>query len=84
MVRARFRVVILLVATAAASVYGYGYQSSQANRPWPPDLQKVAAESPVLTPVEALKTFYMPPGYRIEVGLGNAQVANEAGHLDRP
>ena len=67
MVPARFRIVMLLIATGAASVYGYGYQSSQANRPWPPELQKVAAESPVLTPADALKTFYMPPGYRIEL-----------------
>ena len=67
MVPARFRIVMLLIATGAASVYGYGYQSSQANRPWPPELQKVAAQSPVLTPADALKTFYMPPGYRIEL-----------------
>ena len=30
-------------------------------------MQKVSGESPVLTPAEALKTFYMPPGYRIEL-----------------
>ena len=31
-----------LVAAAVAT--GYGYQSSPANRPWPPDVQKVSAE----------------------------------------
>ena len=51
---------------AAAVIVGHG-QSSPANRPWPPGLQPTSAESPVLAPVDALKTFYMPPGYRIEL-----------------
>ena len=45
---------------------GHG-QSSPVNRPWPPGLQPTSAESPVLAPVDALQTFYMPPGYRIEL-----------------
>lgn len=36
-------------------------------RPWPPGVQSVGRESPVLTPEEALETFYMPPGYGIEL-----------------
>ncbi len=51
---------------AAAVIVGHG-QSSPVNRPWPPGLQPTPAESPVLAPVDALKTFYMPPGYRIEL-----------------
>lgn len=39
----------------------------QAGRPWPPPLQKVSDESPVLSPAAALKTFFMPPGYRLEL-----------------
>jgi mono/diheme cytochrome c family protein/glucose/arabinose dehydrogenase len=42
-------------------------QSSPVNRPWPPGVQKVSNESPVLTPDEAVKTFFMPPGYRLEL-----------------
>ena len=30
-------------------------------------MQKVSDESPPLSPEEALKTFYMPPGYRVEL-----------------
>ena len=44
-----------------------GQQSSPVNRPWPPEVQKVSPESPALSPADALKTFYMPPGYRIEL-----------------
>ncbi|MFL6280302.1 MAG: c-type cytochrome [Vicinamibacterales bacterium] len=46
---------------------GFGFQSSPANRPWPPGVQKVSDESPVLAPADALKTFYMPPGYHLEL-----------------
>ena len=42
-------------------------QYSPANRPWPPGVQKVSAESPALSPEESLKTFFMPPGYRVEL-----------------
>lgn len=42
-------------------------QRSPANRPWPPGVQQVSAESPVLSPADALKTFYMPPGYHLEL-----------------
>lgn len=59
-----FRIITLLVAGAAATLYG---QSSPVNRPWPPEVQKVAPDSPALSPDEALKTFYMPPGYRLEL-----------------
>ena len=30
-------------------------------------VQKVSDESPALSPADALKTFYMPPGYRVEL-----------------
>ena len=35
--------------------------------PWPPDLQKPSGDSKPLSPQDALKTFYMPPGYRLEL-----------------
>src|ERR687896_2479824 len=65
MLLARLRAIALLMTVAA--ITGHGYQSSQPNRPWPPDLQKVAPDAPVLPPAEAVKTFFMPPGYRVEV-----------------
>ncbi|MGI9183335.1 MAG: DUF7133 domain-containing protein, partial [Longimicrobiaceae bacterium] len=34
---------------------------------WPPGVREVPEESPVLSPAEALKTFSLPPGYRIEL-----------------
>jgi glucose/arabinose dehydrogenase len=61
----RFRSVAVLVA--ASIVTGAAGQSSPPNRPWPPGLQKVSPDSPVLSPADALKTFYMPPGYRVEL-----------------
>ena len=61
----RFRATALLAVLAVVSVSAF--QSSPANRPWPPGVQQVGNESPVLSPEEALKTFFMPPGYRIEL-----------------
>ena len=59
------RAAILLLVTCV--VTASGFQSSPLNRPWPPGVQKVSDESPVLTPQQALQTFYMPPGYRVEL-----------------
>ena len=59
------RFVAILIATAA--VAGSADQSSPSNRQWPPGVQKIGPESPPLSPEEALKTFYMPPGYRLEL-----------------
>ena len=44
-----------------------GISASLPNRPWPPGVQTVPDESPPLSPEEALKTFHMPPGYRLEL-----------------
>jgi glucose/arabinose dehydrogenase len=62
----RFGAVLLLLAMTAV-VAGHAYQSSPANRPWPPAVQKTSGESPPLSPEAALKTFHMPPGYRVEL-----------------
>ncbi len=65
MLRAKFSVALLMVTMA---VTGHGYQqSSSPNRTWPPDLQKPSGDSKPLSPQDALKTFYMPPGYRLEL-----------------
>ena len=60
-----FLAVVALVSGLSAPMRGD--QSSPVNRPWPPGLQKISADSPALSPEDALKTFYMPPGYRVEL-----------------
>src|SRR4249920_1277924 len=58
----------LVMLLCAASVFAAkAYQSSPANRPWPPGVQKVDPESPVLSTADALNSFYMPPGYHLEL-----------------
>jgi mono/diheme cytochrome c family protein len=51
-------VLVVLVMT------GYAYQ---AGTPWPPGVQQVSEESPVLSPQDEMKTFFMPPGYHVEL-----------------
>lgn len=65
MLLTRLRAAALLVSVTV--VTGYSSQSSPVNRPWPPGVQKVSNQSPVLTPDDAVKTFFMPPGYRVEL-----------------
>src|SRR5687767_8477888 len=48
----------------AAAAIGRAYQSGA---PWPPPLQTVAKESPVLAPAAAMKTIFTAPGYRLEL-----------------
>lgn len=59
--------VVVPVLAATLAIGGLADQSSIPNRPWPPGVQKVPDTSPALPPEEALKTFYMPPGYRVEL-----------------
>ncbi len=37
------------------------------DRPWPPGLQPVSPESPALSPADAMETFHLAPGYRLEL-----------------
>jgi mono/diheme cytochrome c family protein/glucose/arabinose dehydrogenase len=53
--------VFTLAVTSAAP------RALQKPEPWAPGLQPVAADSPVLAPDAAMKTFRLPPGYRIEL-----------------
>ncbi len=55
------------MGVAVAVVTVPAFQGSIPNRPWPPAVQPMPPESPPLTPEAALQTFYMPPGYRIEL-----------------
>ncbi len=55
---------VVALTLAAGLATGYAYQSGQS---WPPPLQQVPNESPVLTPAESMKKFVLPPGYRLEL-----------------
>src|SRR5262245_22678732 len=57
----------LLIAGAAFTGHGSLGSQAQQGAPWPPPLQEVSNESPPLSPADALKTFYLPPGYSIEL-----------------
>lgn len=59
--------VVIAPVLLAVSLAGQSRQRSPADRPWPPGVQKVPSESPALSPEDALKTFYMPPGYHVEL-----------------
>ena len=55
-----------LIISIAAVIAAVGY-AAQIGKSWPPGVQQVPEESPPLSPAEALKTFSMPPGYRVEL-----------------
>ncbi|HUR58031.1 MAG TPA: c-type cytochrome [Opitutaceae bacterium] len=55
---------VLLGSLLLAHAHG---QSSPSNRPWPAPVQKVPDQSPALSPADALQTFHLPPGYRLEL-----------------
>src|SRR3954454_6256249 len=58
----RTRIAPLLITASAVSAYGF-----QNTQPWPPGLQPVSDESPVLSPEAEMKTFFMAPGYHLEL-----------------
>src|SRR5678816_3553499 len=59
------RVVIILAVAVATAVALVAAQVN--NAPWPPGVQKVEESSPPLPPDQAMKTFFMPPGYHLEL-----------------
>src|SRR4051795_5228273 len=62
MMSSRYFLISILISTAVVS--GYAYQNA---KPWPPGVQQVSDESPVLSPEDEMKTFFMPPGYHVEL-----------------
>jgi mono/diheme cytochrome c family protein/glucose/arabinose dehydrogenase/HEAT repeat protein len=63
LVRCRTSAALALAAVLTVE----GSQSSPTGRQWPPEVQPLAPESPPLPPDEAVRTFHMPPGYRVEL-----------------
>ena len=56
---------LALLLAVSAVLTGY---ATQDPAPWAPPLQSVPEDSsPVLTPEQAMKTFHLPPGYRLEL-----------------
>ncbi len=55
------------VGLVAAVVVGGSVSGEQGAKPWPPALQTVSDRSPVLSPQDSMATFYLPPGYRVEL-----------------
>jgi mono/diheme cytochrome c family protein/glucose/arabinose dehydrogenase len=62
----------LVLSSLAGFGWLYGFQSAPSS--WPPPVQKVSAESPALPIDEAMKTFFLPPGYRLELVAGEPLV----------
>lgn len=46
---------------------GFGMLACSRRPTWPVPVQKVSEDSPVLAPDAAIKTIYLPPGYRVEL-----------------
>jgi mono/diheme cytochrome c family protein/glucose/arabinose dehydrogenase len=57
-------IALVLVAVVPA---GNSRRDSPSQGQWPPPVQKVSSESRPLSPAEALKSFYLPPGYSVEL-----------------
>ena len=55
------------IGVVAAALIGFEAVAGLQTRAWPPPVQKVAADSPTLSPEAELKTFHLPPGYRAEL-----------------
>ncbi len=56
-----------LALTLLAGAALGAFQESPAGRTWPPGVQPVSEDAPALSPQDALKSFHMPPGYRLEL-----------------
>ena len=52
----------------------HGYQ--KATQVWPPPVQKISGDAPALSVTDAMKSFYMPPGYHLEVVASEPMVSD--------
>ena len=80
--RARVGVISLVIAAGVVTLSGGQGQRTDlppeggshgtdlqpgSGRQWPPAVEPISTRAPVLAPAEALRTFSMPPGYRLEL-----------------
>ena len=63
-----------LVALSIAASLSAG--SAAQSPTWPPGLQTVSNQSPALSPESEMKTFFLPPGYRVELVASEPMVEN--------
>ncbi len=67
----RFSLALILAAVAASGAIVVGQQHTQQRQrqqhAWPPPVQKVNPMSPPLTAAQEMKTFFLPPGYHVEL-----------------
>jgi len=63
----RLRLMTLLVVGGAIAVLA---AQQPADRSWTPGVQKASDASPVLSPEEEMKQFYLPPGFHAELVAG--------------
>ena len=61
MTRSQILAALLLAGAGITAV------AAQSGTGWPPALRSVSNESPALSPEEQMKTFVLPPGYRVEL-----------------
>ena len=66
--------VVLAGAFFASLALIHGYQN--ASKVWPPPVQKITADAPALSVTDAMKSFYMPPGYHLEVVASEPMVSD--------
>ena len=72
------RIVPLVFVAALTTAYAY---QAQTGRTWPPGLQPVSSDSPVLSPEASMKTIVLAPGYRLEL-VASEPMITEPVYLD--
>jgi mono/diheme cytochrome c family protein/glucose/arabinose dehydrogenase len=67
MPRSRILRILGLASASLAALSSFDAVAAWQRRAWPPPLQKVKPDSPPLSPADSQKTFFMPPGYSVEL-----------------
>ena len=57
----------MALAGGLAAMATVAARAPQGTRAWPPALHAAPTTSPVLSPEDEMKTFFLPPGYRVEL-----------------
>jgi len=65
--RVSFSFILAVIAVVTTTVSGQRQGQRRPGTTWPPPVQKVRAIVPALSAEAEMKTFYMPPGYHVEL-----------------